>query len=141
MPTFFVYGTLTDPDRVDGLLDEWSFEADARIDGLHRAEGRYPTLAPGGSVEGRVLRTDDVATLDAYEGVDSGLYVRVELPRAGGDDDGDVFAYVGDADRLGADAEWPGEGELRTRIERYMSDFGVVARERDSGDDDRPTGV
>jgi hypothetical protein len=30
----------------------------ATLHGLHRVEGQYPTLAPGGSVAGRVLRTE-----------------------------------------------------------------------------------
>lgn len=127
MPPFFVYGTLTDAGQVDRLLDDWSFGPDARVDGLHRAAGRYPTLAPGGSVSGRLLETDDVATLDAYEGVDSGLYIRIELPRADG---GSAFVYVGDATRLNADAEWPGEGDLRTRVERYLSGNKVVIEKR-----------
>lgn len=130
MPSFFVYGTLTDPVQVDRLLDDWSFGPDARVDGLHRAEGRYPTLAPGGSVSGRLLETDETATLDAYEGVDSGLYVRVELPRTDG---GSASVYVGDAARLNADAEWPGEGSLRTRVERYLSENDVVVEDEESG--------
>ncbi|WP_425498345.1 gamma-glutamylcyclotransferase [Halogeometricum salsisoli] len=130
MPPFFVYGTLTDSVQVARLLNEWSFGPDARVDGLHRAEGRYPTLAPGGSVSGRLLETDETATLDTYEGVDSGLYVRVELPRADG---GSAYAYVGDAGRLNADAEWPGEGDLRTRVERYLSENSVVVEPRESG--------
>ncbi|MDS0296334.1 gamma-glutamylcyclotransferase family protein [Halogeometricum luteum] len=130
MPSFFVYGTLTDRVQVDRLLDEWSFGPDARVDGLHRAEGRYPTLAPGGSVSGRLLETDDAATLDAYEGVDSGLYVRVELPRTDGEH---AFAYVGDAARLNADAEWPGDGDLRTRVEQYLSENRVVVETGESG--------
>ena len=130
MPSFFVYGTLTDPGQVDRLLEEWSFGPDARVDGLHRAEGRYPTLAPGGSVSGRLLETDETGTLDTYEGVDSGLYVRVELPRA---EEGSAYAYVGDAGRLNADAEWPGAGDLRTRVERYLSENDVVVIAGESG--------
>jgi gamma-glutamylcyclotransferase (GGCT)/AIG2-like uncharacterized protein YtfP len=142
MPSFFVYGTLTDAGRVDELLDDWSFGPDARVDGLHRVDGRYPTLAPGGSVSGRLLRTDAVATLDRYEGVASGLYVRVELPRSDG---GRAFAYVGDAARLdvrpagraeNADAEWPGDGDLRTRVERYLSANSVVVETTEDGHDE-----
>ncbi|SFR38045.1 Uncharacterized conserved protein YtfP, gamma-glutamylcyclotransferase (GGCT)/AIG2-like family [Halogeometricum rufum] len=142
MPSFFVYGTLTDADRADELLDDWSFGPDARVDGLHRVEGRYPTLVPGGSVSGRLLRTDEVTTLDRYEGVASGLYVRVELPRTDG---GRAFVYVGDAARLGvrsagkdesADAGWPGDGDLRTRVERYRSANSVVVEPTDAGHDE-----
>lgn len=44
----FVYGTLTDRDRVDDLLESFCFVGDAVIEGLHVVEGDYPTLAPGG---------------------------------------------------------------------------------------------
>jgi gamma-glutamylcyclotransferase (GGCT)/AIG2-like uncharacterized protein YtfP len=93
----FVYGTLTDPERVVEVLDEpreWSFVGDATLRGLHRADGRYPTLAPGGRVDGRLLETDAIGALDAYEGVDRGLYVRVPVPcvdyaPVGGDSNGE----------------------------------------------------
>lgn len=75
----FVYGTLTDPDRVAEVVEDWTFVGDAVLEGMHRVEGDYPTLAPGGSVAGRVLETPDVDRLDAYEGVDRGLYVRVPV--------------------------------------------------------------
>ncbi|ADQ68276.1 aig2-like family protein [Halogeometricum borinquense DSM 11551] len=138
MSSFFVYGTLTDAERVDSLLDDWSYGPTVELDGLHRVEGRYPTLAPGGSVHGRILRTDDVATLDEYEGVASGLYIRVEVPR---DDGGEAFVYVGDAARLDADAEWPGSGPLRTRVTQYLDANRAIIKPIESGDDKRQTGV
>jgi gamma-glutamylcyclotransferase (GGCT)/AIG2-like uncharacterized protein YtfP len=124
----FVYGTLTDPDRAASLLDDWSFVADARVEGLHRVGGRYPTLAPEGSVEGRVLRTDDVARLDEYEGVHAGLYVRVSLPRTDGD--GPVEAYVGDPTRLGVDepVAWPDAGSFEAAVRRYVDEEAVSVR-------------
>ncbi len=114
----FVYGTLTDPDRVDALLDTWSFGPDARLRGLRRVEGRYPTLVPGDSVDGRILRTPEIDRLDAYEGVDSGLYVRVELPGEG------VSLYVGRPDRLGTveSVRWPGEGSFEERVRGHLAD-------------------
>lgn len=110
----FVYGTLTDPTRVQQVVDDFDFRGDAVLDGLHRVDGEYPTLAPGGEVEGRILSTDDVAALDAYEGVDRGLYVRVPVPVTAdapfGTDTGTytrtntgqrtVQVYVGDPDKL-----------------------------------------
>jgi len=116
----FVYGTLTDPDRVAAVLDDWAFEGAAELSGLHRVDGEYPTLAPGGRVEGRLLRTDEVDRLDAYEGVDRGLYVRVAVPLEARSDEA-VAVYVGDPDRLGAPAEWPGGGEFRTRVAKYVT--------------------
>jgi gamma-glutamylaminecyclotransferase len=145
----FVYGTLTDPDRVAEVLDEprdWSFVGDATLHGLHRVDGRYPTLAPGGRVHGRLLETDAIAALDAYEGVDRGLYVRVRVPHAdsdevddregdgGGVDDesGGVAVYVGDPDRLGVDAAvgWPGGADLDRRVRRYVEANDVVVDQR-----------
>jgi gamma-glutamylaminecyclotransferase len=111
----FVYGTLTDPGRVDALLDTWSFGPEARLHGLRRVDGRYPTLAPGERVDGRILRTTEIDRLDAYEGVESGLYVRTELP------DG-VALYVGRPDRLGIDGvRWPGSGPFEERVRQYVA--------------------
>ncbi|GAB3414641.1 hypothetical protein GCM10027435_09840 [Haloparvum alkalitolerans] len=117
----FVYGTLTAPDRVAEVLDAYAFVGAARLEGLHAVEGRYPTLAPGGATGGRLLRTDDLAALDAYEGVDEGLYVRVSVPLAGSDDHPDDAAvYVGDPDRLDADVVWPGTGPFPERVRAYL---------------------
>ena len=52
----FVYGTLTDSDRVDELITQYTFEGKVVLEGLHRVKGIYPTLAPGGRVAGRLLR-------------------------------------------------------------------------------------
>ena len=69
-------------------------------------EGTYPTLAPGGQTEGRLLVTPDVDALDAYEGVDRGLYARVSVPlrgapvardgRATGDEEGNKYIGLSD---------------------------------------------
>jgi gamma-glutamylcyclotransferase (GGCT)/AIG2-like uncharacterized protein YtfP len=121
----FVYGTLTDESHAEMVLDEYSYRGAARLDGLRRVDGRYPTLAPGGSVEGRILRTDEVASLDAYEGVGSGLYVRVSVPTADGDS---VATYVGDPARLGlgSSVDWPGTGPLASRVRTYLTREDVV---------------
>jgi gamma-glutamylcyclotransferase (GGCT)/AIG2-like uncharacterized protein YtfP len=103
----FVYGTLTAPERAGEVLgpDGFSFGPDATLVGCHRVDGAYPTLAPGGETAGRVLRTPAVERLDAYEGVDRGLYVRATVPGP----DGPYAVYVGDPDRLGVDATWAGD--------------------------------
>lgn len=118
-----MYGTLCDPDRARAVLDRAEFGPDARLVGLGRASGRYPTLVPGGETAGRVLRLadGDLAALDAYEGVDRGLYVRVRVPGDGGD----CWTYVGDPDALGVDASWPGDGPLRACVERYVVEHDV----------------
>ena len=121
----FVYGTLTDRVRAAAVLGdgEFDFVGQARLCGLHRVEGRYPTLVPGGCVEGRLLRTDRIEALDRYEGVADGLYVRVSVPDKGGR----VAVYVGDPDRLEVSepVAWPGEGTFGERVERYVRDGGV----------------
>lgn len=139
----FVYGTLTDPLQVEGVLgpgagtgagtgDEtaWGFTGPATLDGLHRVDGRYPTLVPGGSVDGRLLAVNEAGLdrVDRYEGVDRGLYVRVAVPRVDpqADGRGSVWTYVGDPDRLGVDCEWPGDGSLLDRVQQYISTTEIV---------------
>lgn len=124
----FVYGTLTEPARVASLVDAHVFLGAARIEGVHAVEGRYPTLAPGGTVAGRVLRVDDeaVAAVDAYEGVADGLYVRVSVPYEGPETE-TIDVYVGDPDRLAAPATWPGDGPFPARVERYVASGAVRA--------------
>jgi len=121
---FFVYGTLTDPHIAAGVLDADAFGADATLYGLERREGEYPTLVPGDSAEGVVLHTDEVAALDAYEGVDDGLYVRVGVPA----EDGAVQAYVGDPERLGVGADWPEEFS-ETAVQAYVNEHCFLQRE------------
>jgi gamma-glutamylcyclotransferase (GGCT)/AIG2-like uncharacterized protein YtfP len=104
----FVYGTLTEPERVAAVLDSFVFVGPATLAGLRAVEGRDPTLAPGGETAGRLLRTDETAALDEYEGVDDGLYHRVSVPLDAPEGHPDRAAlYVGDPDRLDADAAWP----------------------------------
>lgn len=119
----FVYGTLTDPATAERMLGSFAFGADAVLDGLHRVDGAYPTLAPGGRCEGRILSTPERGTLDRYEGVDRGLYTRCSIPRVGG---GTVECYVGDPGALGVPDEWPGTGSFADRVERYLRTRDVV---------------
>ena len=118
----FVYGTLTDADRAGALLEAWRFDAEAVLEGLHRVDGTYPTLAPGGETSGRLLVTPELDALDAYEGVADGLYERVALPLSDG---GEAWCYIGDPDRLDAPADWPGEGSFARRVRRYCRAAGV----------------
>lgn len=106
----FVYGTLTEPARVQEVLDSFVFVGSATLDGLHAVEGRYPTLAPGGAVGGRLLRTDSLDALDAYEGLADGLYVRAHVPlhgERGGD--GSSGDSVDAEDSVDADASTSGD--------------------------------
>lgn len=114
----FVYGTLADAEQAAAVLDAWQYDGPAVLEGCHRVTGRYPTLSPGGETAGRLLRTPDLLSLDAYEGVDDGLYVRVDVPIADG---GRAWIYVGHPDRLDATATWPGEGPFADRVRRYVT--------------------
>lgn len=121
----FVYGTLTAAERVAALLNDWRFDGEAILEGLERVEGRYPTLAPGGVTEGRLLCTPQVDRLDAYEGVDRGLYIRAAVPMADG---GIAWIYVGDPARLDASVTWPGTDPLVDRVRAYVEAEGVQIR-------------
>ncbi len=123
----FVYGTLTDPERARAVVADATFAGRATLRGLLRVEGTYPTLVPdeGGTVEGRILRTADVGSLDAYEGVGRGLYCRVTVPSPRGP----VALYVGDPSLLDAPGEWPGEGSFEERVERFVRDEVRVERD------------
>jgi len=126
----FVYGTLTDEATASAILDEYDYRAAAELVGLRRIDGRYPTLAPGGRTEGRILSTPDMDALDEYEGVDRDLYCRVSLPLDHPDAEATVECYVGDPDALNAPVEWPGEGEFEARVRRYCRAEEVLVRER-----------
>ena len=119
----FVYGTLADPERARAVVSDAAFAGRATLYGLRRVEGAYPTLVPdeGETVEGRILRTADVGALDAYEGVERGLYCRVTVPSARGP----AALYVGDPDRLDAPGEWPGDGPFAERVERFVRERDV----------------
>ncbi|WP_254542872.1 gamma-glutamylcyclotransferase family protein [Halomarina pelagica] len=125
----FVYGTLTDPARADEVLDDYEYAGEATLSGLHRVDGTYPTLAPGGETRGRLLRTSALATLDAYEGVDRGLYARVRVPSDARS--GSVWTYVGDPEALFAPAEWPGDGPFPERVRDFIQSRPVVVRTND----------
>lgn len=129
----FVYGTLTEPERVAALLGDgpgaYEFVGSATLEGLRRVDGRYPTLLPGGSVQGELLGVDEPALerLDRYEGVDRGLYVRVAVPRADG---GSAQVYVGDPDSLGVatDGAWSDGRSLRASVCTHIVRNDVVVR-------------
>lgn len=126
----FVYGTLTAPERVEAILDSFAFVGPAVLRGLHAVEGIYPTLAPGGEVAGRILRTREIEALDAYESVADGPYVRVSLPATGEHLSDAVALYVGDPDALDATATWPGDGPFDERVRRYVHRENVRVESR-----------
>jgi gamma-glutamylcyclotransferase (GGCT)/AIG2-like uncharacterized protein YtfP len=127
MVTVFVYGTLRDRATAAAVVPSFTYRDCAVLDGLHRVDGDYPTLAPGGRTEGRLLETDAVDALDRYEGVDRGLYVRVSVPLAHGTT---AETYVGDPAKLGVTVDWPGDGEFGERVRAYVDSASVaVVRE------------
>jgi len=121
----FVYGTLTDSGTAASVLSTVEYRGEARLSGLHRVDGEYPTLAPGGSVRGRILATDELDRLDSYEGVERGLYVRVTVPSS---TSGTVETYVCNPDRLGVTDEWSGEGTFAERVRASLDENEVVVR-------------
>ncbi|WP_135305883.1 gamma-glutamylcyclotransferase family protein [Haloarcula amylovorans] len=124
----FVYGTLVQTQTAAAVLDEFEYRGPATVSGLHRVEGRYPTLAPGGSTSGRLLHTPEIDALDRYEGVESALYVRCTLPFEGDETGDTVECYLGDPTPLDAPAEWPGDGTFEERARRYCRSERVLVR-------------
>ncbi len=128
----FAYGTLTDPDQLAAVLGdrEWTSRGPAILEGLHRIEGRYPTLTPGGTVEGQLYAVDQrgMTALDRYEGVPTGLYVRLSVPVANTDETAAV--YVGDPDRLAVSepCAWPTGPPFPTQVRRYCHRNDVMVR-------------
>lgn len=119
----FVYGTLTDPGTAGRVLESYEFRDTATCAGLHRVDGEYPTLLPGGAVTGRILDTPDDEALDRYEGVDRDLYVRVSLPCASGES---AETYVGDPARVGVEKFWPGSEPFPGCVRSYLDTHGVT---------------
>lgn len=81
----FVYGTLMTDQAQAALLADMR-RVRARVRGtLFRMPAGYPALVPGGEawVHGELVDLADprrLAVLDHYEGVDEGLYRRVQVP-------------------------------------------------------------
>ena len=138
----FTYGTLTDPDRVEEVLgpEPHTDRGSATLDGLHRVTGEYPTLAPSGRVDGRLLAVDSsgLLVLDDYEGVDRGLYVRCSVPCVLPAIEADeVWCYVGEPAALGVDVEWPGTGSFDERVHDYLASAAVTVGPRGGTGDGR----
>ena len=128
----FAYGPLTEPAVVGRVLDSFVFVGAATLTGLRPVEGERPTLVPGGETAGRILRTDDLAPLDASERVGTGRAVRMAAPFVAPDGyPATVSLYVRDPDRVGADATWPGAASFATRVKTYQTGCDVRVWFRD----------
>jgi len=123
------YPTLAPPEPVEGDRDRPGDD-----DGDRTSDDGVGDDAARGiaAVGGRLLRTDEMATLDEYERVDDGLYTRVSVPLCSpdGDPEGEVAVYVGDPGRLGAGAVWPGAGAFPDRVRHAVADAGVTVHRR-----------
>lgn len=104
MTRLFVYGTLKRHGSNHRFLAGQHFIGTARTQAGFRLYdlGGYPGLvatAPGDggrSIEGEVWEVDDdaLARLDAFEGLDEGLYERVPVPLQAPHEAGRVEAYL-----------------------------------------------
>ncbi len=81
--SLFVYGTLMEGESQAGLLGGLARRPATVRGTLWDLPAGYPALGPGSDVvHGEVISGVDerrLAVLDAYEGVDEGLYQRVEI--------------------------------------------------------------
>ena len=134
MSVVFVYGTLTDPDRLSSVVDQYSLGPPAICEGFRRVDGEYPTLAPGRQTSGRLIETPEMDVLDSYEGLDRGLYCRVSVPLVAVPPTAPpqfavetVEVYVGSPRLLGVDEliEWPSSGGLEHQITQYIESHPV----------------
>ncbi|MFC6787340.1 gamma-glutamylcyclotransferase family protein [Halobaculum halobium] len=127
------YPTLAPPsETVDAGGDA---DGDA-IDGTGPVGADSDTgISVDAAVGGRLLRTDEIAALDAYERVNDGLYTRVSVPLVAPDGTrrGEAAVYVGDPERLDAPASWPGSGPFEARVARTVRDRGVTVRIQPQG--------
>jgi gamma-glutamylcyclotransferase (GGCT)/AIG2-like uncharacterized protein YtfP len=101
----FVYGTLTDPERVTALTGKQFERVDATLSGFERVNSPlgYPFILPrsGAIVRGVLLLNIDpvsLAQLDAYE-AEGDLYRRQVVVVAVADRQVSAMAYVGDGIR------------------------------------------
>jgi gamma-glutamylcyclotransferase (GGCT)/AIG2-like uncharacterized protein YtfP len=99
--SLFVYGTLLTGERTAGLLSDCPRQP-ARIRGLlYRLPAGYPAVRLGGDglVHGELVTGFDqrrLGVLDHYEGVDQGLYRRVEVTALCGLERVQAWAWVMD---------------------------------------------
>ncbi|MCB9677356.1 MAG: gamma-glutamylcyclotransferase [Alphaproteobacteria bacterium] len=107
MTDLFVYGTLMRGHVQGGLLKRFEVTQATTTGRMYRLPAGYPALQPGpvGVVHGELVRSVDARTLsllDQYEGLDEGLYERIEIDIVTGLRTYGAQAYVmRDPERLG----------------------------------------
>ena len=82
----FTYGTLRRYGVRQMIPGNHEVVADATLRGFSRETDIRLSMNPDGVVEGQILMTDSLRSIDDYEGVDSGVYHRVLVPTETGDE-------------------------------------------------------
>lgn len=140
-PSVFVYGTLLFEEVTDALqirsrgisgeivpLKRFAAELKhyRRFTVKPGRRGAYPAIIPGeGTVKGMVLSEltrDSLETLDAFEGIDSGLYHREVVEVLDREHKKHkAFAYIcGDAMRPHLKSDWEPEEFLKNELAWYL---------------------
>ena len=76
----FTYGTLQKYSVLQMVPGNHELITDATLRGFRRETDIRLSPNPEGVVEGKILATDSLSSIDNYEGVDSGVYHRVLVP-------------------------------------------------------------
>jgi len=128
----FLYGSLMFPAVYEGVTGVSPTMDDAALDGYRRYAvqnpqgSSYPGIIAqaGCSVSGKLVRNvskDEVAALDAFEGLDRGLYSRERVIVRSGDTALTAFTYVAGPALLPYLAgEWSAEDFERTKLRRFL---------------------
>lgn len=86
MEKVFTYGTLQKYGVRQMVPGRHYTKAEAVLRGFSRETDIRLSMNPEGVVEGQILMTDSLRSIDNYEGVDSGVYHRVLVPTETGDE-------------------------------------------------------
>jgi gamma-glutamylcyclotransferase (GGCT)/AIG2-like uncharacterized protein YtfP len=129
---FFLYGSLMFPAVYEGVTGVSPLMEDAVLDGYRRYAvqnpqgSSYPGIIAqaGCSVLGKLVRNvsaDEVAALDAFEGLDRGLYHRERVIVGSGEVSLTAFTYVAGPALLPYLAgDWSAEEFERTKLRRFL---------------------
>ncbi len=128
----FVYGTLTDPERVTALTGKQFSRVDATLSGFERVNSPlgYPFIQPrpGGIVRGLLLLNIDPVSLlqlDAYE-AEGDLYRRQVVEVQVADRRLAAMTYVGSSIRMSVAR--PAAGGTVAAHRAFLSEAGTQAR-------------
>jgi gamma-glutamylcyclotransferase (GGCT)/AIG2-like uncharacterized protein YtfP len=127
----FVYGTLMVPQVLEILLGRVPELRPATLLGYHRyaIEGAcYPaiTISENSSVDGRLLTglsSDELATLDAYEG-DSYVRTGVSVLLAGTTEAAECYVWRGAGGVALTRADWDLDAFIEHHLQHYLRTLG-----------------